>query len=168
MRDVLAVRCASFPDTNSFRDCPFRGTIRSRNAFSRWITGNLISITALDTVALIVSRARRKRVFAMVEQNARVICVPPPDKFGERNGDAGIGKKKLIGKMIRNKKKKEKERSSSYLHTVTAKMLSLYYLSLLSSILVPGLVLKDIRKKKKKKIGALYAPVARPTNCLSL
>lgn len=97
-----------------------------------------------------------------------VICVPPPDKFGERNGDAGIGKKKLIGKMIRNKKKKEKERSSSYLHTVTAKMLSLYYLSLLSSILVSGLVLKDIRKKKKKKIGALYAPVARPTNCLSL
>lgn len=93
----------------------------------------------------------------MVEQNARVICVPPPDKFGERNGDAGIGKKKLIGKMIRNKKKKEKERSSSYLHTVTAKMLSLYYLSLLSSILVLGLVLKDIRKKKKKKIGA-YAP----------
>lgn len=32
VRDVLAVRCASFPDTNSFRDCPFRGTIRSRNA----------------------------------------------------------------------------------------------------------------------------------------
>lgn len=95
----------------------------------------------------------------MVEQNARVICVPPPDKFGERNGDAGIGKKKLIGKMIRNKKKKEKERSSSYLHTVTAKMLSLYYLSLLSSILVPGLVLKDIRKKKKKKLEPSMLPL---------